>query len=111
MNDGRVLSACLLAVTESLEPTVWMQGIRTGQAGLEDKVAGPSPRSWLTLDLTGTGFLAQWRANSSNLHQTIEIGLFVPIQWGIYDCFMALTVSPLKLCTSLKLGMSSWPRG
>lgn len=64
-NDGRALSARLLAVTEGLEPAVWMQGVGTGQEGLEAKVAGPSPLSWLTLDLTGTGFLAQCRANSS----------------------------------------------
>lgn len=58
-NDGRALSARLLAVPEGLEPTVWIQGVRTGQEGLESKVAGLSPLSWLTLELTGTGFLAQ----------------------------------------------------
>ena len=110
-NDGRALPARLLAMTEGLEPTVWRQGVRTGPEGLEAKVTGPSPLSWLTLDLTGTGFLAQCRANSSDLPQTIEIGLFIPISWMIYDCFLVLKVSPLKLCTSLELGMSSRPRG
>lgn len=110
-NDGRTLSVRLLAVTEGLEPTVWRQGVRTGQEGLEAKVAEPSPRSWLTLGLTGTGCLARCRANSPDLHQTIEIGLFVPIPWVIYDCFLVLMVSPLKLCALLELGLSSRPRG
>ena len=65
-NDGWSLSAHLLAVTEGFEPTVWMQGVRTGQEGLEAKVAGPSSLPWLTLDLMGSGFLAQCRANSSD---------------------------------------------
>ena len=110
-NDGRTLPVRLLAVTEGLEPMVWMQGVRTGLEGLEAKVAGPSPLSWLTLDLTGTGFLAQCRAHSPDLHQTIEIGLFVPIPWMIYDCFLVLMVSPLKLCALLELRMSSRTRG
>ena len=65
-NDGRALSAHLLAVPEGLEPTVWMQGVRTGQEGLEAKVAGPSPLPWLTLDLTETGFPDQGRGYSSD---------------------------------------------
>lgn len=65
-NDGRALSTRLLVVTKGLEPTVWMQGARTGQEGLESRVAGPSPLSWLTLDLTGTGCLVPCRGNSSN---------------------------------------------
>ena len=52
-DDGRALPAHLLTVTEGLEPTVWMQRAGTGQEGLEFRVAGPSPRSWLTLDFDG----------------------------------------------------------
>lgn len=40
---GRAWTARLLAVPEGLEPTVWMQGARTGQEGWEAKVAGSSP--------------------------------------------------------------------
>ena len=65
-NDGKDLSAHLLAVPKGLEPTVWMQGVRTGQEGFEAKVAGPSSLSWLTLELTETGFLARCRAYSSD---------------------------------------------
>ena len=61
---GRAWSARLWAVPEGLEPTVRMQGAKPGPEGWEAKVAGPSPRSRLTLDVTGTGFPAPCRAHS-----------------------------------------------
>ena len=61
---GRAWSVRLEAVPEGLEPTVWMQGARPGPEGWKAKVAGSSPRSRLTLDVTGTGFPARCRSHS-----------------------------------------------